>query len=90
MNAEKQNEGFTFEEDQLLFLPDECFRKIFKYVDFPSRSNLALVCKRFYELVCDMEKNRHPLEIGYYQVSLNSDYLKLFQKTIYCFLKLLV
>lgn len=61
----------VFEEDQLLFLPDECFFNIFKFVDFPSRANVRLVCKRFYDLICDLEKDKHHLELGHSHVSIH-------------------
>lgn len=59
----------ALEEDQFLKLPDECFIRIFKFLDFPSSANVALVCSRFYELICDLERDKHPLELCYSQAS---------------------
>lgn len=70
-NERNQDESIAaFEEDQLLSLPDECFTRIFTYLDLSSRAEAMLVCSRFYELICYLEKDKHPLELSYSQVSL--------------------
>lgn len=58
-------------EDEFLCLPDECIIKILKFTDIRSRENVSLVCQRFYELVCDLERNLKPLKLSYSDVSVS-------------------
>lgn len=63
-------ETFSLEEDQFLYLPDHIFFHIFNYVDFYSKTNyVGLVCKRFYELLCYLQKP--PLSLSYELVRLS-------------------
>lgn len=56
------------EEDQILNVPDEAFIHIFSYVPIARRDAVALVCQKFYDLLCELEKDMHPLELDYQQV----------------------
>lgn len=46
--------------DTMLQLPDEILLKILSFV--PKRNEIVLVCKKFYELVCEID--RHKLKIN--------------------------
>lgn len=48
---------------RLLDLPDELLLEILTYI--PQNELVSLACKQFYSLVCDYEKDRHPLELSY-------------------------
>lgn len=50
------------EEDKLV-LCDELLLIIFEYVG-KHRENLKLTCKKFYKIICDIEKNKFPLKIN--------------------------
>lgn len=63
-------ETSRLEEDQFLKLPEEVIIDIFKYVDIPSRASIVTVCRKFYELLCYLETDKHPLKLSYQQVKL--------------------
>lgn len=44
----------------LLQLPDEVLRYVLSFI--PYRFEVSQVCKKFYELVCDMDKNKYMLK----------------------------
>lgn len=52
----------------ILQLPEEVLEIIVAYADIKSRRKLASVCKYFYELLCRLERDQHPLELAYSQV----------------------
>lgn len=58
-------------EVKMLTLPVEIIKKILSYVEHHSRSNAALVCHTFYELICELERDRNPIDICYSDVKLN-------------------
>lgn len=58
----------SLEESQFLKLPIEIIRNILLYVDDRSRSNVALVCQLFYELICELERDKNPLDLCYTEV----------------------
>lgn len=61
----------VWEVDQILSMPDEVFIHIFSFVPIARRQNtVGLVCQRFYDLLCDLEQDMHPLELNYQQVCL--------------------
>lgn len=45
----------------LLQLPDEVLRYVLSFI--PYRFEVSQVCKKFYELVCDMDKNKYMLKV---------------------------
>ncbi|CRK91670.1 CLUMA_CG005319, isoform A, partial [Clunio marinus] len=49
-------------------LPDEIFFHIFQYVNISSRKTVSLVCRKFYELICIVERDCHPLDLSYQQI----------------------
>lgn len=49
-------------EKHLLELPYEILLQIISFV--PKRFELSQVCKKFYELVCAIDKNRYKMNIG--------------------------
>ncbi|CRK91990.1 CLUMA_CG005570, isoform A [Clunio marinus] len=57
-----------FQEVHLLNLPDEIFLHIFSYVNISWRENVAQVCKRFYELMCVVERDCFRLELSYSKI----------------------
>lgn len=50
-----------FAEFSLLDLPDVCLENIIKHLDYTSRKQLELVCKKLYETVCWVDTDRYPL-----------------------------
>jgi hypothetical protein len=65
-------EAITLEEDQFLTLPEEVIINIFKYVDISNRASISLVCSKFYEMLCVLERDQFPLDLNYQQVSSSS------------------
>lgn len=57
-----------FEEGKMLKLPIEMVKKILMYVDDLSRPNVALVCQTFYELICELERDKNPLNLCFSEV----------------------
>ncbi|KAJ6641551.1 hypothetical protein Bhyg_06490, partial [Pseudolycoriella hygida] len=55
----------TLDESQILTLPNEMIMKILMYVDDCSRMDAAMVCNRFYELICGLDRDKHPLDLCY-------------------------
>lgn len=49
------------DEFKILQLPTEVIVKIFSYVQM--RDAIPLVCQRFYEVLCLMERNMHQINI---------------------------
>lgn len=56
------------EEDQFLTIPDRVFTHIFSYISVSSRKQCALVCQKFYDLLCFMERDQFPLDLNCQQV----------------------
>lgn len=56
-----------FREDEFSSLPEEILLNIFRFVD-NSRFNIGLVCKKFYELLLELERDSHPLVLSYTEV----------------------
>lgn len=52
----------------ILPFPVELFEKIFSYANIKTRRNLGPVCKKFYEILCFLEKDKYPLQITDRQV----------------------
>ncbi|CRL08624.1 CLUMA_CG021320, isoform A [Clunio marinus] len=52
----------------VLNLPDEIFLNIFSYINFSSRKKVSRVCRRFYELMCVVRQDCHPLELSRSQI----------------------
>lgn len=48
----------------LMMLPDEVLLEILSFV--PDRFEVSQVCKKFYELICVIDRNRYKLCIGNY------------------------
>lgn len=46
----------------IMNIPDEVLMKILSFV--PNRINIAPVCKKFYELICEIDKNMYKLKVG--------------------------
>lgn len=68
---EDSSNNVELEEDQILNMPSEAFIHIFSYVPQCRRQNaVGLVCQKFYDLLCELEKDMHPLELNYQQVCL--------------------
>lgn len=61
----------------LMDLSDLVLMEVLKFV--PNRFEVALVCKKFYELICDIEKNRYKMKIGqsYNEVRFNENLIDL-------------
>lgn len=78
----------TFEEGEieLLSLPIEILKHILSYVNEPSRKNVVLVCQTFYELICELERDKNPLDICYSEVRYSNAMVKIrsFRRTNYC------
>lgn len=49
-------------------LPIEIIKNILLYVDDYSRPNAALVCRTFYELICELDRDKHPLDLLFSEV----------------------
>lgn len=56
------------EEFEMITLPIEIIKNILMYVDDHSRPNVSLVCHTFYELICELERDKGPLELRYSEV----------------------
>lgn len=50
-------------------LCDELLLMIFNYIG-GNRDSIKLSCKKFYKLICDIEKNKFPLKINNANVSI--------------------
>lgn len=46
----------------LMQFPDEILLNILSFV--PKRFEVATVCKKFYELICEIDRNKYVLTIG--------------------------
>lgn len=55
-------------DPSLLDLPDECLTNIITYLDYVSKEQAALVCRRFYEIVCHIDKDRNAIVLTNDQV----------------------
>ncbi|CRL08625.1 CLUMA_CG021316, isoform A [Clunio marinus] len=62
------SQSSDMQEIHLLNLTDEIFLNIFSYVNISSRKKVSRVCRRFYELMCIVERDCHPLELSYSQI----------------------
>lgn len=62
--------SLIFDEDEVLLLPDEVFINIFRFLDSATRENVGMVCTRFNELLCQLEKDKNPLDLCFSQVRL--------------------
>lgn len=71
---ETVNQAATLEEDQILTLPDEVFLHIFSFVSNRHLENTALVCSKFYDLLCILERDKHPLDLCYSEVRFISSF----------------
>lgn len=60
----------NLEEDQFLGMPEEVFTTVFSFIPISERSSLALVCQKFYDIICELEKDAYPLELSFQQVRL--------------------
>lgn len=58
-------------EVKVITLPVEIIKKILIYVDHHSRANAALVCHTFYDLICELERDRNPIDLCYSDVKIN-------------------
>lgn len=56
-------------EDWITSLPEEVLVKIFKFTSVQSRSEIVLVCSKFYKSICYLERDKFPLELEGYQVN---------------------
>lgn len=56
--------------DEFLSLPEEALLHIFKFVNIASRFKIGLVCRKFYGLLCELERDCHPLVLSYSEVIL--------------------
>lgn len=43
-------------------IPDEALMKILSFV--PNRMNISSVCKKFYELICEIDRNQYKMKVG--------------------------
>ncbi|XP_037044486.1 uncharacterized protein LOC119080316 [Bradysia coprophila] len=53
---------------EMLKLPIEIIKNILLYVDDHSRPNAALVCRTFYELICELDRDKNPLDLLYSEI----------------------
>ncbi|CRL07527.1 CLUMA_CG020492, isoform A [Clunio marinus] len=58
----------NIQKNELMNLPEEILLYILKFVNISSRSNVSQVCRKFYELVCTLEKDCLPLKLSYKQI----------------------
>lgn len=58
----------TFDEEEILKLPIEVLKNILKFVDEPSLKKAILVCHRFYVVICELERDKNPLQLSYSEV----------------------
>ncbi len=56
------------DEPSILILPIEMLKKVLMYVDDYSRVNASLVCHTFYELICELDRDKNPLSLRYSEV----------------------
>ncbi|CRK92513.1 CLUMA_CG006069, isoform A, partial [Clunio marinus] len=70
MNVQDKTEKkrMKMQDVEILNLPDEILLCIFEYVNISSRKNVSQVCWKFYELICIVERDCHPLEISNQQI----------------------
>lgn len=58
-------------ENMLEILPTEIIKHFLTYTDEYSRACAALVCRKFYDIICDLERDKQPLYLRYREVSGN-------------------
>lgn len=58
------------EEIEMLDLPVEIIRHILMYVDDQSRFDCALVCHTFYDLICELDRDKNLLDLCFSEVRL--------------------
>lgn len=90
---EKQNtKSLTSQSLTLQELPTEILFKIFRYL--PSNQHLALVCHRFYQIICEIERNFHSMcidnimvrsliYVGIIKIKLMQFHLQLLDSNVY-------
>jgi F-box domain len=79
------------EKSPLYQLPEEVLLNVLSFVDYSSRADVALVCKEFYNLLCDLEKDQFALELSWKQVNENKilkNFKTLSQFSILCRLQM--
>jgi hypothetical protein len=59
------------QEDWLSTLPEEVLVNIIRFTDTQSRSDLSLVCSKFYDCVCQLERDKFPLCLSVFQVNIH-------------------
>lgn len=62
------NEEEPSDKLELLTLPIEIIKNILLYVDDQSRPKTTLVCRTFHELICELERDKIPLDLVHSQV----------------------
>ncbi|CRK96301.1 CLUMA_CG009720, isoform A [Clunio marinus] len=62
------SESGNIPKNELMDLPEEILLYILKFVNISSRYNVSQVCKKFYELVCTLERDCLPVELSYEQI----------------------
>lgn len=50
------------DDDGNWLVPNEVLLHILKFV--PSRTNIAVTCRKMYELTCSIERNKRPLKVN--------------------------
>lgn len=59
----------AWDKEDILTLPIEMVKNILSYVDEPSRRKVVLVCHTFYELICELERDKIPLDLSFSEVA---------------------
>lgn len=60
------------EELNILGLPLEVLENIFSFLNVATLRDVALVCQQFYEVVCEVEKDKIVIEISSDDVSVST------------------
>lgn len=55
-------------EDWITTLPDEVLVHIISYTDLQTRPNISLVSRKFYDCLCQHERDKFPLVLSGYKV----------------------
>lgn len=70
------------EHIEMMMFPNEILKNILMYVDDHSMGSVALVCRTFYEIVCELERDKIPLELSYSEVKRHFVHLEIISLTI--------
>ncbi|CRK96403.1 CLUMA_CG009820, isoform A [Clunio marinus] len=62
------SESGNIRKNELMDLPEEILLYILKFVNISSRYDVSQVCRKFYELVCTLERDCLPIELSYEQI----------------------